>query len=90
MIGNTFHYTGKGLSASTVDTPEETVEVPAYSDIVYPLLPDSAYELPSLFAKPTLGLSAELLHDMIVTRKAALVNLKARSTLTPQAPNWFK
>lgn len=82
MIGNTYHHKGEGQSASTVDTPEKVVEVPAYSDIVYPVLPDSAYVLPTLFAKPSVLFSAEFLHELIATRKAALANLQARSAVS--------
>ena len=70
VVGNTYHY-GKGLTASSVDTPEKAIPVQAYSDDVYPRLPDSAYELPSLFAEPTLTFPAPFLHDLIVMRKAA-------------------
>lgn len=77
VIGNTYHFKNKGLSASSVDTPEKMIPVPAFSDIVYPLLPDSSYELPTLFAKPAQEFPANMLHDLIVMRKAALAKIPA-------------
>lgn len=69
-----------------MDNPEKVVEVPAYTDIVYPVLPDSAYELPALFAKPTMMFSTEFLHDLIATRKAALANIQAYTTVPKPVP----
>jgi hypothetical protein len=63
-----------------VDTPEETILAPAYSDIVYPLLPDSAYELASLFADPTESFSAKFFHDLIVMRKVTAAKIPPPAT----------
>lgn len=71
VIGNTYHFAGKSLTAASMDNSEKAVPVQAYSDIVYPLLPDSAYELDSLFAKPALTFSSGFLNDLILMRKAA-------------------
>lgn len=72
VIGNTYHYTATGLTASSLDTPEKDIPVPAYSDIVYPLFPDAAYEMPSLFAAPPVSFPAAFLHDLIAARKESL------------------
>lgn len=85
VIGNTYHYTATGMTASSLDTPEKNIPVPAYSDIVYPLLPDAAYEMPSLFAAPSMTFPAGFLHDLITTRKAALYRVMQSSPAATSA-----
>jgi hypothetical protein len=82
VVGSTYYHAGVGLTASTVDTPKEPVPAQAYSDIVYPLLPDSAYELPSLFADPTVTFTERFLHDLITMRKAAAAKIVPAASLS--------
>jgi hypothetical protein len=69
VIGDTYHYKSDKMEASTLDTPEKDIPVAAHAQVVYPVFPDSAYELPTLFSAPRFAFPASFIHDIIVSRK---------------------
>jgi hypothetical protein len=69
------------MSAASVDTHAKMPKVPAYSDLVYPVFPDIAYEVPTLFSAPTMSFPADFIHEVIMMRKATAANLAPVSTI---------
>lgn len=75
VIGDTYHYKSDSLTASTLDTPEKDIPVAPYTDMVYPVFPDAAYEVASLFAAPRFAFPASLIHDIIAMHKVVSVRM---------------
>eukprot|EP00884_Botryococcus_braunii_P013517 jgi/Botrbrau1/22166/Bobra.0557s0001.1 len=60
VIGDTYHgkyQTRVNATAATVDSPETTILPTHLGNLLYPVLPDVAYELDHLFDKPAVVLS---------------------------------
>jgi hypothetical protein len=81
VIGDTFHFRGNALSAASVDANNKMPVVAAYTDLVYPVFPDMAYEVPTLFAAPKMTFTAEFVHEVIIMRKAAAAKLSPVSSV---------
>ncbi len=75
MIGDTYHYKSDKMVASTLDTPEQDTPVAPFTPIVYPVFPDSAYELPTLFSPPRFAFPASFIHDIIASRKNVALSM---------------
>eukprot|EP00884_Botryococcus_braunii_P007852 jgi/Botrbrau1/17068/Bobra.31_2s0001.2 len=69
VIGDTYHFNNDKMKASTLDTPEKKIAVAPDAQVVYPVFPDSAYELPALFSAPRFSFPASFIHEIIVSRK---------------------
>jgi hypothetical protein len=82
VIGDTFHYKGQSMNAASVDANDKVAAVPAYSDLVYPVFPDMAYEVPTLFAPQKTSFPADFIHQVITARKAAVAKLGAAFTVS--------
>ena len=82
VIGDTFHYQGTSMSAKTSDDPTKMLVAPSFSDLVYPVFPDSTYELPSLFEAQSMTFPAAFIHETILMRKAAAEKLLPASSGT--------
>jgi hypothetical protein len=75
VLGETYHFTYEGVTARAQDDSQTEVSVPRYINLMYPLFPDSAYELDSLFASPSFSFPSSFLHSMVMMRKAVVASL---------------
>jgi hypothetical protein len=81
VIGDTFHFKGQTMRAASVDANDMVAEVAAYTDLVYPVFPDMAYEVPTLFAPQKMTFPADFIHGIIVKRKVGVAKLAAISSV---------
>lgn len=82
VIGDTYHFKSDSKKASTLDTPEKEIPLPPFTDLVYPVFPDSAYELATLFDAPRFAFPASFIHDIIATRKVVAQRVVIPATAT--------
>jgi hypothetical protein len=75
VIGDTFHASSASDNAATADSPKASLVPLAVNDLIYPVYPDSAYELPSLFEEPAFAFSASFTRDVINQHKLAAAKL---------------
>jgi hypothetical protein len=80
VIGDTFHYKSDKMEASSLDSPVKDAAVAPYTEVVYPVFPDSAYELPTLFDTPRFAFPASFIHDIIVSRKNVALHIAPPAT----------
>lgn len=83
MLGETFHSTGLGTTAKAQDDRHADVYVPPYINLLYPLFPDAAYEIESLFGSPRFIFPGIFIHSMVSMRKT-VVNGLVPFLATPQ------
>eukprot|EP00884_Botryococcus_braunii_P012536 jgi/Botrbrau1/21283/Bobra.0755s0001.1 len=86
VLGETYHFTYEGVTARAQDDPQAEVSVPRYINLMYPLFPDSAYELDSLFASPSFSFPSSFLHSMVMMRKAVVASLAKILPPPPPTP----
>jgi hypothetical protein len=75
VIGDTFHFKSQAMRAASVDTNDKVAAVATYTDLVYPVFPDMAYEVPTLFAPLKMSFPADFIHEVIMQRKASVAGL---------------
>jgi hypothetical protein len=75
VIGDTFHFKSQAMRAAAVDANDKVAAVAPYTDLVYPVFPDMAYEVPTLFAPQKMTFTADFIHEVIMQRKATVARL---------------
>jgi hypothetical protein len=86
VIGDTFHFKSQAMRAASVDANDKVAAVHAYTDLVYPVFPDKAYEVPTLFCPQKMTFPADFIHGIIIhsiipKRKAGVAKLATVSSL---------
>ncbi len=77
VIGDTYYHESKSpADGATADTPESNPVIPHYTDLVYPVFPDSAYEVPTLFDSPSITFPTDLVRDIIASRVAIVKRMQ--------------